>query len=71
MKTLIFLCGFFCALFVQWLVIKGMESQIDQTSNENLNFILSAHGLQLRILNFILAYFAAVVVGAVSVYILY
>jgi uncharacterized membrane protein YjgN (DUF898 family) len=71
MKLIIFLCGFFGTLILQWLVIKGMENQIDQTSHKNLDFILSSHGLQLRILNFILAYFFAVVVGAVSVYIFY
>lgn len=71
MKYIIFLCGFFGALISQWLIIKAMESQTDKTNYKNIEFILSAHGLQLRIMNFILAYFFAVAAGIVLVYIVY
>jgi hypothetical protein len=53
------------------MMIKGMEQQVDQTSHEYLDFTFSPHGVQLRIMNFILSYFLSVIVGAISVLIFY
>jgi hypothetical protein len=71
MKILIFLSGFFSMLFFQWLVFNGMLKEANLASQENLEYMVSAKGVQLRITNFILSYILAVLTGIAAVYVIY
>jgi hypothetical protein len=71
MKILIFLSGFFGMLIFQWLVFNGMIKETNFGTAENLEYMVSANGVQLRITNFILSYILAVLAGIAAVYVFY
>jgi hypothetical protein len=71
MKILIFLSGFFGTLIFQWLVFNGMIKETNLASAENLEYMVSANGIQVRITNFILSYILAVIAGIAAVYVFY
>jgi hypothetical protein len=71
MKILIFLSGFFGMLIFQWLVFNGMIKETNLGTAENLDYMVSANGVQVRITNFILSYILAVLAGMAAVYVFY
>ena len=71
MKILIFLSDFFGMLIFQWLVFNGMIKETNLGTAENLEYMVSANGVQLRITYFILSYIIAVLAGIAAVYVFY